>query len=390
MDNSLFSMPEEKCDESLILGDAITEMKKLPSASVDLIFADPPYWMRVEGILHRVEGTEFAGCQDEWDNQFSSLEDYEQFTGAWLAECRRLLKPNGSFWVIGGMQCIYSIGAIMQRLGFWFINDVIWYKKNPTPNFKGTRLNNSHETLLWAVKDKSSKYTFNYKTGKELNTDTVSPEEHAQGVRKQMGSVWRFPVCSGSERLRNTSGDKLHSTQKPEELLYRIIALTSAPGDLVFDPFGGTMTTAAVAKRMGRKYLSIEQVPDYYFAGLQRVNLVIPYVGDIEKAIHDTPVQRVKMLDIIRAGYLNVGEEIHFSKASITARLMDNGMLNVDGQNASIHDAPGIARGNYMHVNGFEHCYVLREGIQKSLGEIREAYRKAYLSEKGVQVEDDN
>ncbi len=179
--------------------------------------------MRTDGVLHRVEGTEFDGCDDEWD-QFDTLEDYATFTGKWLSACYRILKPNGSIWVIGGMQCIYTIGGIMQDIGYWFINDVIWHKKNPTLNFMGTRLNNSHETLIWATKNRNSKYTFHYKTGKELNTDTVSEEDHRGGIRKQMGSVWKIPVCAGGERLKDDDGNKLHSTQKPEELLYRIWA----------------------------------------------------------------------------------------------------------------------------------------------------------------------
>lgn len=234
----------------IINGDCIIEMKKMPANSVDLIFADPPYWMRVEGSLMRVEGTEFDGCDDDWD-QFDTLDQYEQFTKEWLSACYRVLKPNGSIWVIGSMQCIYSIGAIMQQLGFWLINDIIWHKKNPTPNFMGTRLNNSHETLIWATKSKKSKYTFNYKTAKELNIDTVSEEEHRNGVRKQMGSVWRFSVCAGNERLKNKNGEKLHNTQKPIELLKRIVAISSRKGDVVLDPFGGTMTTAVAAKALG-------------------------------------------------------------------------------------------------------------------------------------------
>jgi site-specific DNA-methyltransferase (adenine-specific) len=229
----------------IIYGDTIEELKKLPDECVDLIFADPPYWMRVEGVLHRVEGTEFDGCDDEWDNQFNILSDYEEFTEKWLIECKRVLKKNGSLWVIGGMQCIYTIGSIMQRLGLWIINDVIWHKKNPTPNFKGTRLNNSHETMIWAVKSEKVKYTFNYKTAKELNTDTVAPDEYAKGVRKQLGSVWRIGVCQGNERLKDDEGQKLHNTQKPEELLYRIMAINSKIGDVVLDPFGGVSSIAS-------------------------------------------------------------------------------------------------------------------------------------------------
>lgn len=231
----------------IINGETLSEMKKMPAASIDLIFADPPYWMRTEGVLKRVEGTDYNGCDDQWD-QFNSLEDYESFTKNWLTECFRLLKPNGSIWVIGGMQCIYTIGSIMQQLGFWIINDVIWHKKNPTPNFLGTRLNNSHETLIWATKSKKAKYTFNYKTAKELNTDTVDDLDFSRGVRKQLGSVWKIAVCQGSERMKDENGGKLHSTQKPEELLYRVIAISSKKDDIILDPFGGTMTTAAMAK----------------------------------------------------------------------------------------------------------------------------------------------
>lgn len=199
-------------------GNSIEKMRELSDNSVDLIFADPPYWMRVEGVLKRTEGTDFDGCDDEWD-QFQTLDDYEQFTREWLSECHRVLKDDGSFWVIGSMQCIYTIGAIMQEIGFWFINDVVWHKKNPTPNFMGTRLNNSHETLIWATKSKKSKFCFHYKTAKELNHDNVSDEEFAAGKRKQMGSVWRIGICQGAERIKDDEGNKLHSTQKPDELL---------------------------------------------------------------------------------------------------------------------------------------------------------------------------
>lgn len=233
----------------IINGETLNEMRQMPAKSIDLIFADPPYWMRTEGMLKRVEGTNYNGCADGWD-QFNSLEEYEEFTRKWLTECYRVLKPNGSIWVIGGMQCIYTIGAIMQQLGYWIINDVVWHKKNPTPNFMGTRLNNSHETLIWATKNKKSKFTFNYKTAKELNTDTVEENDFKKGTRKQLGSVWKIAVCQGTERVKDEKGEKLHSTQKPEELLYRIIAISSNKEDVVLDPFGGTMTTAAMAKNL--------------------------------------------------------------------------------------------------------------------------------------------
>ncbi len=240
----------------IINGNCIEVLKNLQSESIDLIFADPPYWMRTAGILRRVEGTDYNGCNDEWDNQFKTLEDYIQFTRQWLCECKRVLAKNGSIWVIGSMQCIYSIGDIMQQLGFWIINDVIWHKKNPTPNFMGTRLNNSHETLIWAAKSEKSKYTFNYKTAKELNHDTVTDEDLKKGIRKQLGSVWEIAICRGNERLKDINGKKLHSTQKPQELIYRVITISSRLGDTVLDPFGGTMTTGAVAKQTGRNFIS--------------------------------------------------------------------------------------------------------------------------------------
>ena len=278
----------------VICGDSIEEMNKMQPNSVDLIFADPPYWMRTEGVLKRVEGTDFDGCDDTWD-KFDSLEDYEDFTKKWLSACHRILKPNGSIWVIGGMQCIYTIGSIMQDLGYWLVNDVIWHKKNPTPNFMGTRLNNSHETLIWATKSKKSKYTFNYKTAKELNVDSVAEDEYGKGVRKQMGSVWRFPVCSGSERLKDENGEKLHSTQKPLEMLERIIAISSKKGDLVLDPFGGTMTTGVAAKKLGRNYLMLEREPKYCKFGEQRLNETVYVDTPIANAVYDEKPLKVSM-----------------------------------------------------------------------------------------------
>jgi site-specific DNA-methyltransferase (adenine-specific) len=271
----------------IINGDCFEELAKLPAESVDLIFADPPYWMRVDGVLNRPSGSEYNGCDDEWDKQFHSLEDYKAFTKKWITACMRVLKPNGSFWVIGGMQCIYTIGAIMQDLGLWFINDVVWWKANPTPNFKGTRINNAHETLIWATKNKNAKYTFNYKTAKELNRDTVWEKDFTSGIRKQLGSVWRIGVCQGEERLKNENGQKLHSTQKPTEILYRIIALNSKIGDTVLDPFGGSMTTGAVAKRMGRKYIMIENNGEYCEFGQRRLDAVTEQIDDVALASFD-------------------------------------------------------------------------------------------------------
>jgi len=363
--------------DKIICGDAIEEMKKLPDECVDLIFADPPYWMRVEGVLSRVEGTPYDGCDDPWDNQFETTKDYNDFTRAWLGECKRILKPNGSIWVIGGMQCIYTIGAIMQELGFWFINDVIWYKKNPTPNFRGARLNNSHETLIWAAKSDKARFTFNYKTAKELNTDTVDEEDFKKGVRKQLGSVWRIGICQGRERLRRDNGEKLHSTQKPEELLYRVIAISSNIGDLVFDPFGGTMTTAAVAKRMGRHYLTIEKELEYCQYGERRLSSITPVIGDIEKAVYDEKPLRVTMREMIAAGYFIAGETFYLKDFTEGGKLQPDGKLLYDGKIMDMHSCAALVKGSRAkRLNGFKVWYVLRNDGLVNIDAVRESYRK--------------
>ena len=264
----------------------------------------------------------------------------------------------------------------MQDIGYWFINDVIWYKKNPTPNFMGTRLNNSHETLIWATKSKSSKYTFNYKTGKELNTDTVLEDEYSKGVRKQMGSVWRMAVCAGTERLKDDEGNKLHSTQKPEEMLYRIIAISSKIGDTVLDPFGGTMTTGAMAKKLGRKYIMIEREKKYCEYGEKRLAEVDFEDGDIARAKYDEKPIKVSVQEMIEKGYFFVGESFCFKDGKEVAKLERNGKLLWDGQTIDMHSCAALARGvKAKRLNGFDYWYVIRDGKPKSISEIREDYR---------------
>lgn len=362
----------------IIQGNCLEEMKKIPSNSVELIFADPPYWMRVEGTLKRPEGTNFDGCDDEWDNSFTDNQDYSQFTQEWLSECQRILSKNGSIWVIGGMQCIYTIGSIMQELGFWFINDVVWHKSNPTPNFMGTRLNNSHETLIWATKNKKSKYTFHYKTAKELNSENITLDLFEKGERKQMGSVWRFPVCSGNERLKNNNGEKLHSTQKPESLLYRIIALTSNIGDLVFDPFGGTMTTAAMAKRLGRNYLSIEQNKEYIKYGRKRVDSTLFEDNDIATAKWDEKPLKAPMNEMIKAGFFREGEKFYLKNSDEFAELLSDGKLIYSGIIYDMHTlAAKIKSVKANRLNGFMWWQVIRNNERISINDIRENYRKS-------------
>ena len=350
----------------IINGETIHEMSKLPEKSIDLIFADPPYFMQTTGILHRVEGTKFLGCDDSWD-KFSSLEDYETFSRQWLTECRRLLKPSGAIWVIGSMQCIYTLGHVMQNLGFWFINDIIWHKINPTPNFKGTRLNNSHETLIWAVKDKHSHYTFNYKTAKFLNGG------------KQLGSVWRFPVCSGNERLKDSQGRKLHNTQKPQALLERIIA--SKPGDLVLDPFGGTMTTGAAAKKLGRKYIMIERDKNYCTYGRARLDAVSYEDSDIARAVYDVKPLRVTMNKMISAGYFINGEAFFLKDGQECAYLQSDGKLLYQGEIIDMHSCAARAKKlKAERVNGFVVWHVIRNNKLVSISSIREDYRTSLQS----------
>ena len=367
--------------ELVICGNCIDELERLSPESADLIFADPPYWMRVDGVLKRVEGTDFDGCQDGWD-QFESLGDYEAFTESWLRGCCRVLKPSGSIWVIGGMQCIYTIGAIMQRLGFWFINDVIWHKRNPTPNFMGTRLNNSHETLLWAAKSKKAKYTFNYRTAKELNDENVTADEYAKGMRRQLGSVWRFPVCSGAERLRDESGQKLHSTQKPAELLHRIIAISSKLGDLVLDPFGGTMTTGAEAKRLGRQYIMIERDERYCEYGRQRLEAVRFEDAPIARAIYDQKPIRVTMEEMLAKRVFVPGEAFYMRSGEAVATLDKTGKLWLSGELLDMHTSAARARRvKAKRINGFDYWYVIRDGARVSISELREAYRESLASD---------
>lgn len=361
----------------IINGNSIEVMNSMKAGSVDLIFADPPYWLRTDGILKRVEGTDYNGCDDAWD-QFASLDDYKEFTDQWLEACYRVLKPSGSFWVIGGMQCIYTIGSIMQDKGFWLINDVIWHKTNPTPNFMGTRLNNSHETLIWATKSKKSKYTFNYKTGKELNVGIVPPEQFMRGIRKQMGSVWRMAVCAGNERLKDDEGNKLHSTQKPLALLERIIAISSKIGDVVLDPFAGTMTTGVAAKKLGRKYIMIEQDQRYCAYGEKRLTQVEFEDTAIARADYDKKPTKVSMEEMIAAGAFIVGESFYFKTGDAVATLLSDGKLDRGGEITDMHSCAAKARGVKAHrLNGFDYWYVMRGDNRVSIAEIREQYRKS-------------
>lgn len=348
----------------ILCGETIDVMKQIPDKTFDFCFADPPYFMQIdEGKkLYRVEGTEFDGCDDDWD-KFSSMESYKDFTRKWLSEVKRILKDDGTICVISGMQSIYEIGSILRELGYWVINDIIRKKTNPTPNFGGTRLNNSHETLIWAAKSKKSKFTFNYKTGKYLNNG------------KQMGSIWEFPVCSGKERLKDDNNKKLHNTQKPEVLLYRVLALFTSKNDLVLDPFGGTMTTGAVAKRMGRNFTLIERDKNYIKFGQKRIDETTQEVGDIENAIFDIKPLKVSMSEMIEAGYYHIGEKFLNKEGKIAILTDKSGKLTYNGHTASMHEIAAEMMGKSRRVNAFDYLFVLRDNKLVSIDNIRNNYR---------------
>lgn len=348
----------------VLRGDSIEILKCIPDETFDFCFADPPYFMQIEEgkKLYRVEGTEFDGCDDDWD-KFDSMKSYTDWTRKWLSEVRRVLKKDGTICVISGMQSIYEIGAILRELGFWVINDIIWQKSNPTPNFGGTRLNNSHETLIWASKSKKSKFTFNYKTGKFLNGG------------KQMGSIWTFPVCSGNERLKDENNEKVHNTQKPEALLYRLIVLFTKKGDLILDPFGGTMTTGAVAKRTGRNFTMIERDSTYIKYGEKRLEAVLPDIGDVENATFDIKPLKVSMSEMIEAGYFNIGEFFYHKNGEKATLVNQKGQLDYNGIVDSMHEIAAKMMNGSRRVNAFDYLYVLRNEKLVSISEVRDKYR---------------
>src|SRR5215475_10496273 len=238
--------PDPVSPGRILVGDCVAEMAALAAASVDLVFADPPYNLQLRSDLKRPDDSRVDAVDDDWD-KFSSFEAYDAFTRAWLIACRRVMKPNATLWVIGSYHNIFRVGATLQDLGFWILNDVVWRKTNPMPNFRGRRFTNAHETLIWAAKGEKHAYTFNYEAMKALNDDL------------QMRSDWNLPICSGNERLKGEDGGKAHSTQKPESLLHRVIVSSTKPGDVVLDPFFGSGTTGAVAKRLGRRFIGLER-----------------------------------------------------------------------------------------------------------------------------------
>ncbi|MGP6239602.1 site-specific DNA-methyltransferase [Cuniculiplasma sp. SKW4] len=341
---------------TIILGDSIEIMKQLPDESIDLIFADPPYNLQLEKELYRPNETRVNGVNEEWD-RFKSFEDYDNFTKDWLQECKRILKKNGAIWVIGTYHNIFRIGKIMQDLGYWILNDVVWIKTNPMPNFKGTRFNNAQETLIWASKDKESKYTFNYKTMKTYNDDL------------QMRSDWYIPICQGAERIK-VEGQKAHPTQKPEALLYRIITATSKPDDIILDPFAGTGTTLVVAKKLGRKFVGIEREPSY----IELVRIRLESTNSYERNLLDNPLEiknkRLPFGSLIERGYVRAGEYLYSENGEHRALILANGTLSYENIKGSIHRVSAYIL-NKQANNGWTFWYVKRDNRYVSINDLR-------------------
>ena len=330
---------------TIIEGDTIEKLKKIPDECIDMIFADPPYFMQTEGELKRTDGTKFQGVEDEWD-KFSDYEEYDKFCFEWLKECKRVLTKDGTIWVIGSFQNIYRLGYIMQNLGYWILNDVVWSKPNAAPNFAGTRFQNSHETLLWCSKSKKSKYTFNYKTMKYLNGD------------KQEKSVWNIGICIGNERLKNDEGKKAHSTQKPEKLLYKVILSSSKPNDIILDPFFGTGTTGAVAKLLSRNWIGIEREKEYNKVAKKRIDSVIPSEDEfITKLSLEVKPPKVPIKKLIEKGYLRVGEILYDKNGNEICKVNEDGKVYDGIDILSIHKMSAKYLGK-TNNNGWDYFYV--------------------------------
>jgi modification methylase len=320
--------------DRIVIGDCIAEMAQLPAQSVDLIFADPPYNLQLQGDLKRPDDSRVDAVDDDWD-KFASFSVYDDFTRAWLAACRRVMKPTATLWVIGSYHNIFRVGAILQDLQFWILNDVVWRKSNPMPNFRGRRFTNAHETLIWAARDPGGKgYTFNYEALKAGNDDV------------QMRSDWTIALCTGEERLKANDGKKLHPTQKPEALLARIILASSRPGDLVLDPFSGTGTTGAVAKRLGRCFIGIEREASYAAAAQARIAAVTPLpIPALAPFMTAREAPRVPFATLIERGLVVPGARLCDAKRKVKALVRADGAIALGETVGSIHRIGALAQG---------------------------------------------
>jgi len=345
--------------DQILLGDCVRLMRMLPAASVHCVFADPPYNLQLRGELRRPDDSLVDGVDDDWD-RFTDFAAYDAFTREWLGECRRLLRKDGTLWVIGAYHNIFRIGTILQDLGFWVLNDVIWRKANPMPNFRGRRFTNAHETLIWAARSRDSRHRFNYRAMKALNDDL------------QMRSDWFIPLCTGPERLRNQHGLKLHPTQKPEALLHRVLLACTAPGDIVLDPFAGTGTTAAVAKRLGRHFIGIERHPAYAEAAIGRVRHTKASPEDgLATTQSRKEVARVPFGSLVERGLVPPGTTLHDRQRRVSATVTADGSVVAGAARGSIHKV-GAAVQNVPSCNGWTFWHLERDGRLLPLDTLRE------------------
>ncbi len=347
--------------DEILNGDCLKILKKIPDKTFDLIFADPPYNLQIGNRLKRPDDSTVNGVNDRWD-RFSNFNEYDDFSKIWLRECKRVLKDNGSIWVIGTYHNIFRLGYHIQNLNYWILNDVIWRKNNPMPNFKGTRFTNAHETLIWASKNKKSKYTFNYQSLKCFNDDL------------QMRSDWTLPICNGKERLKKY-GKKLHSTQKPESLLHRIILATTNKGDTIFDPFLGTGTTAVVAKKLGRKYFGIEKEKKFFDAASRRVSKTCVIEDDYLDALKNNKSKpRVAFGSLVEMGLIKPGTVLFDQKKKYNAKIMIDGSIKYQKTEGSIHKVAAKIIGAES-CNGWTYWHYLSGKSLKSIDELREKLR---------------
>jgi len=345
----------------ILVGDAMERLAELEPGSVDVAFADPPYNLQLDGDLLRPNQTKVDGVDDAWD-RFASFAEYDAFTREWLGLVRRALKPNGTLWVIGSYHNIYRVGTAVQDTGYWILNDVVWVKTNPMPNFRGRRFTNAHETLIWAVADRSrTDYVFNYKSMKAFNDDL------------QHRSDWTLPICGGPERLRDPSGAKLHPTQKPEGLLNRVLLASTRPGDVVLDPFFGTGTTGAVARRLGRGFVGIERDPAYARIAADRIAAVVPH-EELDQVGFERP-RRIPFGALVEAGLVRVGDEL-VGGSGVRAKVRVDGSIRAGVHEGSIHKV-GAAVRNLSACNGWTFWHVRRPcGDLVPLDALREEMRR--------------
>ncbi len=348
--------------DTIIKGDCIAALEKLPRHSVDMVFADPPYNLQLGGDLTRPDHSKVDACDDHWD-QFDSFDAYDAFTRAWLMAVKRVLKPDGSIWVIGSYHNIFRVGSILQDLGYWILNDVVWLKSNPMPNFRGKRFTNAHETMIWATPSKSSKYTFNYEALKTFNDDL------------QMRSDWTLPLCTGGERLKDDEGQKVHPTQKPESLLYRVLLAASNQGDVILDPFFGTGTTGAVAKKLGRHFVGVEREQSYIDAATKRIDGVTPANENIlEVTRGKRALPRVPFGNLLENGMLKPGAELTCAKGRHRAKVRVDGSLVSGDHTGSIHKVGALVQGAEA-CNGWTFWHIRQEGALEPIDVLRQKIR---------------